>query len=75
LIQGNVADENGTAGIYARNGSLVIDNVVRRNDGFGLDGAASTAYSGNALTGNVSGEVSGGIQIGTNLCGTDTTCP
>jgi hypothetical protein len=38
-----------------------------------------TGYGNNVLTGNNGGnanpQVFGGIEIGTNVCGTDTICP
>ena len=40
---------------------------------------ATSAYKDNYFDGNNGGnenpQVSGGIEIGTNICGGDTTCP
>lgn len=63
-------------GIYG-NHALVTGNFVDNNDGFGLELIGESGYSNNTLTNNNGGgpQVDGGIEIGTNLCGTDTNCP
>jgi len=48
---------------------------------FGLALGVGSGYGGNVLTdnngpvGNNNAQVTGGLQIGTNVCGTDTVCP
>ncbi len=59
--------------IEAEDGSLVLSNTVRGYD-VGLDLGNFVGYAGNVLTENTT-TVSGGIEIGTNLCGTNTICP
>jgi hypothetical protein len=58
----------------------VIGNVVADVKGFGLlDSSGVTGYANNQFDnnngGNANPQVSGGIEIGTNICGGDTTCP
>lgn len=58
----------------------VIGNVVRDSGLFGLlDPSGSTGYANNQFInnngGNANPQVSGGIEMGTNICGGDTTCP
>jgi hypothetical protein len=48
--------------------------VARSNTMFGLSLDATTGYVGNAVNANAD-TVSGGIQLGTNLCDGSTTCP
>jgi putative cofactor-binding repeat protein len=77
MIKGNVLSDGGVA-IEADN-AVVIDNVARNNWGVALEANASTGYKGNQFDNNNSGntnpQVSGGTEIGTNICGGDTTCP
>ena len=78
-ITGNTVTNHGGAGIIAGNGSVIRSNTARANGGFGLQLAADAGYAGNVLTenngGSANAQVSGGVEIGTNLCGTNTTCP
>jgi hypothetical protein len=75
LIVGNVVRENGTIGVSANSGgSLVLDNTVTDNASVGGEFSAQDAYARNVFRENGT-DVSGGIQIGTNLCGDNTTCP
>ncbi len=79
LVDGCVALDNGLFGIRARQGSLVINSVARGNADVGLALSTSTGYRSNVLTdnngGNANPQVSGGIEIGANVCGNNTTCP
>ena len=66
-------------GIYCSN-CMVRGNVVRNSQGFGLvDFSGTSGYSNNHFTGNNGGnlnpQVSGGIDLGGNVCGGDMTCP
>ena len=81
--EGNIIDGctvllNG-AGMRAFEGSLVINSVARGNTSFGLTLIGGAGYRSNVLTGNNGGDanaqVSGGFQLGSNVCGTDLTCP
>ncbi len=76
-VEGNSVDFNGGHGIFigASGQSLVTGNRVTSNTLNGLNAGTTTAYGGNVFTGNSAGDVSGGIEIGTNVCGTNTTCP
>lgn len=80
LAAGNVGYGNGRFGLFASVGSRVVDNTLRLNSGIGLFSSGGTGFSGNVITGNNGGDANaqtngGGIQIGTNVCGTNTTCP
>jgi hypothetical protein len=60
--------------------SLVIDNVINDNVGFGISGSGGTSYKGNVLRGNngvSETQVNPGsaTEIGGNYCGSDTVCP
>jgi hypothetical protein len=69
----------GTIGIRAFDGSLVINSVARGNSSFGLILVGPGGYRSNVLTGNNGGDANaqaqGGLQLGSNVCGTDLTCP
>jgi hypothetical protein len=85
-VLGNVANGN-LLGIRAPGGMLLIGNTVMDNlgNGFVPGGGASTGYgrnvftsnNGNALGVQTNPEISPGtqLQLGINLCGTDTSCP
>lgn len=85
LCEGCVATENVVSfnsgdGIFASSGSLVRDNLVRNNGGFGIAGGAAVSYGGNRLTdnnlGNTNPQVAAGaVEVGPNQCGDDTVCP
>ncbi len=65
-------------------GVLIVGNTIRLNSTLAIGGlpASPGAYAGNNITANnmTSDTVDGnqgiiGVQIGTNLCGTNTSCP
>jgi parallel beta-helix repeat protein len=74
-VTGNTASSNGNMGIFADAGSSVTGNTASLNGGSGLNLGNNTGYTNNVITGNSGGTVIGGIQMGTNLCNTSTTCP
>jgi hypothetical protein len=62
--------------------SLLVDNAITSNGGLGavLNYGGSTAgFGGNQFWnnngGNANPQMSGGLSIGTNICGLGTTCP
>jgi hypothetical protein len=82
--QGNTIDgctslNNGGSGMRAFEGSLVINSVARGNGSVGLFMAGPVGYRSNVFTGNNGGDanaqVSGGLQLGPNVCGVDLVCP
>lgn len=78
LIQGNLVSGNGRYGVAPGDASTIIGNTVTSNADFGLLLMSSTGYTQNVIANNktISGpQVSGGLQMGTNVCGSDTTCP
>jgi hypothetical protein len=69
---------------YGVNGavSLLVDNAIASNGNLGaaLNYSGSTAgFGGNQLWdnngGNANPQMAGGVSIGNNVCGLDTTCP
>ena len=48
---------------------------MRNNGGAGLAVGSLSGYANNVLSGNAGGTVSGGTEIGTNLCNGSTICP
>lgn len=85
VVIGNTVNVNGQDGIVegfplaAPRGSIVSGNTVGRNGGFGLNLGLNSGYSNNTIIenngGNANPQVSGGIEIGTNICGTNIVCP
>ncbi len=80
LVEGNSVQYSGSDGIATAPTSvaapaLVRNNLVINNLGFGLNLEPETGYSGNTIYGNSAGTVSGGTQMGTNLCNGSTGCP
>ena len=82
VVSGNTVYGNENWGILAY-GSLVTGNMVSANVGFGAilaNGSSNpSGYSNNVFVGNNGGnanpQVSGGVEMGTNMCGGNTTCP
>lgn len=81
LVEGNVIHGNTSDGLRG-NGALIRGNRFSSNGGFGINvnfGGEGTGYGDNVFLnnngGNANPQVSGGVQIGTNTCGNDTTCP
>jgi hypothetical protein len=82
LIEHNVIRRNGGYGVIGVE-MRVADNAVTGNDSYGLafntGGGTAAGYVGNYLIdnngGNANAQVGGGVQLGTNVCGGDTTCP
>ncbi len=82
-VTNNTAEGNGGVGIFGGDGVTVTSNTVRSSTGLGLSLGTGSGYVGNVLTcnnnggvcDNIAAQLSGGVSLGTNLCGTDTTCP
>jgi len=72
----NTATSNVGYGITA---ITTTNNTASFNSGYGLIVSGSGGYANNVVNsnngGNTNPQVSGGIQMGTNICGGDTTCP
>ncbi|MBW2232397.1 MAG: hypothetical protein JRH17_18575 [Deltaproteobacteria bacterium] len=72
---------NLASGIEVALTSKVTNSLIVTNAGTGLlfTGAAvgTSGYAGNVVNFNTTAQVSGadGIELGTNICGLDTTCP
>ena len=69
---------NAGDGIKALN-SLVLNNQAQANTGWGLNIPGSGGYGNNVIIANNGGfghlQVNGGIQVSTNICDDNTTCP
>ena len=78
-IDGCLALNNGSNGMRVGVGSLIINSVSRGHQFNGLILGAGSGYRSNVVTGNngsdAAAQVSGGLQLGTNVCGSDTVCP
>jgi parallel beta-helix repeat protein len=80
VVRGNTVRGNVLEGIHASSGSLIESNSVTSNGGVGLSLAiGGSGYLQNVLSdnngGNANPQVSGGIELGKNLCGLDAICP
>ncbi|MEM6794929.1 MAG: right-handed parallel beta-helix repeat-containing protein [Acidobacteriota bacterium] len=75
VVIGNSAFDNTGDGIATGNVTLVKDNTLRGNDSVGLDLTPRSGYVGNVITALSSSAVSGGVELGVNFCGLNTTCP
>lgn len=79
IIRGNTTVSNGLNGIATNGAALVTGNIARSNfqTGLvaGLSGGVMAGFGGNVFSGNGSGDTQGGIEIDTNQCGNNTTCP
>jgi len=77
VVTGNLVVGNGGDGIRAAGaGDLVERNRITGNTGVGLVLNSSEAgYRGNVVSGNTAGTVSGGVDMGGNVCDGSATCP
>lgn len=76
----NVAYGNGRFGMFISEGSRASGNTLRLNFDHGLFASTSSGFVNNVMSGNDQAGSSdqtngGGIEMGTNVCGTNTTCP
>ena len=77
MIIDSVARNNGDRGFLINQGSLLVNSVARNNTDHGLFSTSAGGYRGNVFNGNGgvgNPEVSGGVNLGGNLCGT-AVCP
>jgi hypothetical protein len=75
VVTNNVVIDGTGDGIEINSSSLLTGNMVRNNTGVGLRLGAATGYSQNVVDSNTAGTVVGGVQMGTNICDGNTTCP
>ncbi len=76
VVTGNSLTFNNGDGIETTfGGSVVRGNMVNFNRDFGLRLSSETGYGDNVVNNNDNGAVVGGIEIGANVCDSDTTCP
>jgi hypothetical protein len=75
-VVGNTANVNGADGIQLNGmGGVVVNNASFNNTALGLNLPASAGYANDATYRNTGGTVTGGLQMGTNVCNGSTTCP
>jgi hypothetical protein len=74
LIVDSTATRNGGDGISGITGCLYKGNTSRMNQDFGLRATGASGYTQNVFTANIDGDVSGGTQIGENVCNTGLVC-
>lgn len=79
LVSRCTSNGNALWGFSLDGDSLIVDSVAQGNTLFGLVLDPETGFRGNLVSGNNGGsmnsQVSGGFNIGDNLCGTDPSCP
>lgn len=75
-INDNTVRANTLSGIEADGGSVITGNAVNANTRCGLFLGGGAGYRGNVMVGNASNsrQVFGGLDLGNNLCGSDTNC-
>ncbi len=81
ILEGNVIRRNAGDGVRGED-VTITRNAIDANDGYGLNlnfGGSDSGYGDNVINDNHGGngfaQVLGGVQMGTNVCGGDTTCP
>jgi len=79
VVRDNIVKENAAFGITAGQRSVVLANTITGHPSFGLS-ITFGGYGQNVIRdnngGNANPQVTGdGLEIGTNVCGNDTTCP
>jgi hypothetical protein len=78
LIRDCTAIGNGTGnldrGLLIGANSTVIGNTVMNNSGNGMSLGAGVGYGNNVVNSN-GGTIAGGVEMGTNVCDGNTTCP
>lgn len=75
-LQQNVSSDNGGDGFRESGvgGSILIGNTAFRNNGFQLTLGSETGFVNNVLSEPFGSFISGGVQLGVNLCG-GSVCP
>jgi hypothetical protein len=75
-VIGNTSIGNGADGIRTGGrGSTVIGNTAANNGGHGLKLLSPDGYATNVINDNAAGTVSGGIEMGPNVCDGNSACP
>lgn len=76
LVTGSVLHDNNGSGVRL-NGGSAFDNVIRNNAGAGIEvaGGAHSPYARNLIKGNGSTVTGTAVEVGVNVCETNTTCP
>jgi hypothetical protein len=74
-VVGNMVASSAGDGIAAATGSLVEANLVVQNDGVGIRLDSASGVLHNLSTSNDDGELTGGVSLGGNLCGTTPCAP
>ena len=77
IVRNNVIRANASHGVTVGNTSILEGNQISFNNGFGINAAsgAPVALRNNALWNNTAGTVSGGLDLGGNVCQGAASCP
>jgi hypothetical protein len=79
LVSRCTSVSNNLWGFSVEGDSMIIDSVAENNSSVGLALDSNTGYRGNMVGnnngGNANAQISGGVDLGGNLCGGDATCP
>ena len=80
LVDRCISYGNSVYGVWAPdNGTLVINSIAHDNGSEGFFLGGRSGYRSNTLTdnngGNVNAQVFSGNELGSNICGNNTTCP
>ncbi len=75
VIAHNTSYDNGGNGVRC-NRCALHENTINSNAGYGVEFFGSAGYSRNQIQNNDTGTVTGpGVELGPNLCASNTTCP
>jgi hypothetical protein len=74
-VEGCTVARNGFNGVIMAQGGSAIGNVVASNGNIGMSLASGVGYANNVVDNNSVGTVSGGVEMGANVCDGNTTCP
>lgn len=75
VIVDNTSVSNDGDGIFGITGCLFKGNTSRFNQDLGLRMVGACGYTQNVFTANIDGDVTGGTQIGDNVCNNGAVCP
>ena len=65
----------GRRGIDVDRRARIEGVTVENNGGAGIQLIGGSGYTDNVVNNNTGGTIVGGVEMGTNVCDTDTTCP
>jgi hypothetical protein len=75
VVAGNVLEGNDGDGLNLDGEGVVLGNTATGNNGFGLRLSDGSGYGQNAVSANVAGTVTGGLELNENICAYTVSCP